>query len=156
MAAEGGVAFAFRFDPAVRKAVAEMARNLADGRPQTGGTALEWKEPVVDWSSGQIEAYKRLLCRNRIDATREVNEFLSPYLIPLTLGASPPEVAKLLAVGHTTVIRLPLDGGRTGTAEEADRIAAAVGHLPIDGPKSARSRSRLPSRKQPRQARACS
>ncbi len=71
-----------------------------------------------------------MLRRNRIDTDREVNEFLSPYLIPLTLGASPYLVEKLLAAGHTTVVRLPLDGGRTGTGEEADRIAAAVGHLP--------------------------
>ena len=127
MAAEGGVAFAFRFDPAVRKAVAEMARNLADGRPQTDGTALEWKEPAVDWSSNQIDAYRHLLRRNRIDTDREVNEFLSPYLLPLTLGATPYLVEKLLAAGHTTVIRLPLDGGRTGTGEEA--VKAMKGQL---------------------------
>ncbi len=127
MAAEGGVAFAFRFDPAVRKAVAEMARNLADGRPQADGTALEWKEPAVDWSSNQIDAYRHLLRRNRIDTDREVNEFLSPYLLPLTLGATPHLVEKLLAAGHTTVIRLPLDGGRTGTGEDA--VKATKGQL---------------------------
>ena len=48
-----------------------------------------------------------------------MRDYLSPYVIPRFLGDPPPEVARLLEDGHVTVIRLPLDGGRAGSAEEA-------------------------------------
>lgn len=44
---------------------------------------------------------------------------MSPYLIPLPIDCVLSDVEKLLDAGHVTVVRLPLDGGRTGVGEEA-------------------------------------
>ena len=49
----------------------------------------------------------------------EVRNYLSPYVIPRFLGDPPHAVARLLEDGHVTVIRLPLDGGRAGSADDA-------------------------------------
>ena len=115
--ARDGIAFTFGFDPDVREPVERVARALLTGDPPTDpefGT-----EPVVDWSLEQIEAYRRRLEEDGINPVAEVRDYLSPYVIPRFLGDPPPEVARLLEHGHVTVIRLPLDGGRAGSAEEA-------------------------------------
>ncbi|MDE2751721.1 MAG: hypothetical protein OXI83_04015, partial [Gemmatimonadota bacterium] len=115
--ARDGIAFTFGFDPDVREPIERVARALLTGNPPTDpefGT-----EPVVDWSPEQIEEYRRRLNEDGINPMHEVRDYLSPYVIPRFLGDPPPEVATLLEDGHATVIRLPLDGGRAGRAEEA-------------------------------------
>ena len=124
-AADGDPAFTFGFDPEVLEPIARMAQALMDG-----GTATDpafGQEPVVDWSRKQIEEYRNRLSRDgvkRVEAVKEwlsaeVREYLSPYVLPRFLGDPPPQVARLLENGHVTVVRLPLDGGRAGSVEEA-------------------------------------
>ena len=111
--AEGEAAFAFGFDPRVRDPIGRVALALLDGGPATD--AEFGSEPVVDWTDSQIDEYRRRLRRNGIDPAKEVEKYLSPYVLPRVLGERPPEVAALLEAGHVTVIRLPLDGGRAGS-----------------------------------------
>ena len=112
-----GIAFTFGFDPDVCEPIGRVARELLAGDPPTDpefGT-----EQVVDWSPEQIEEYRRRLEKDGIDPVDEGRNYLSPYVIPRFLGDPPPQVAKLLEDGHVTVIRLPLDGGRAGSADDA-------------------------------------
>ena len=112
-----GIAFTFGFDPDVREPIGRVARALLTRDPPTDpefGT-----EHVVDWFPEQIEEYRRRLEKDGIDPVDEVRNYLSPYVIPRFLGDPPPQVAKLLEDGHVTVIRLPLDGGRAGSADDA-------------------------------------
>ncbi len=115
--AKEGIAFTFGFDPDVREPIERVARALLTGDlptdPEFG------VEHVVDWTPEQIEEYRRRLDEDEVDPTEEVRNYLSPYVIPRFLGDPPPEVVRLLTGGHVTVIRLPLDGGRAGSAEEA-------------------------------------
>ena len=123
--ADDGIAFTFGFDPDVLEPIAQVAKRLFDRDVQTDPEF--GSEPVVDWSDRQIEAYRGRLSRNGIKPveevkewlSKEVKEYLSPYVLPRFLGDPPPQVARLLDNGHVTVIRLPLDGGRAGSAEEA-------------------------------------
>ena len=111
------IAFAFGFDPGVCEPIARVARSLLDDDPLTHpafGT-----EYVVNWSQEQIDEYRRRLFLDDIDPAEEVNKYLSPYVVPRSLEEPPAEVARLLEDGHVTVIRLPLDGGKTGSSDEA-------------------------------------
>ncbi len=111
------LAFVFGFDPDVREPIARVARALVNGDPPTDeafGT-----KPVVDWSPEQTDEYRQRLSQDGIDPAEEVTKYLSPYVVPRFLSESPPVVAALLEDGHVTVIRLPLDGGKTGSADEA-------------------------------------
>lgn len=119
-------AFMFGFHPAVLDPIVRVAQALVDGSPATdpafGG------KPVVDWSERQIEEYRGRVSGNDIKPVEQVEKWLSeevkhlsPYVLPRFLGDPPPQVARLLEDGHVTVIRLPLDGGRTGSSEEAVR-----------------------------------
>ena len=110
-------AFVFGFDPDVHKPIARVARALVNGDPPTD-TAFG-TEPVVDWSPAQTDEYRQRLSQDRIDPAEEVTKYLSPYVVPRFLDDPPPEVAELLEDGHVTVIRLPLDGGKTGNPDEA-------------------------------------
>lgn len=123
--ADDDLAFAFGFDPEVLEPIAQVAKRLFDRDAPT-----DWAfgpAPVVDWSDQQFEEYRRSLSRDgikRVEEVRkwvseEVEKYLSPYVLPRYLGDPPPQVARLLDNGHVTVIRLPLDGGRAGTAEQA-------------------------------------
>lgn len=123
--ADDDIAFAFGFDPEVLEPIAQVAKRLFDRDAPT-----DWAfgpAPVVDWSDQQFEEYRRSLSRDgikRVEEVRkwvseEVEKYLSPYVLPRYLGDPPPQVARLLDNGHVTVIRLPLDGGRAGTAEQA-------------------------------------
>ena len=112
-----GIAFTFGFDPDVREPIGRVARELLAGDPPTDpefGT-----EHIVNWSPEQIEEYRRRLEKDGIDPVDEVRNYLSPYVIPQFLGDPPQQVARLLEDGHVTVIRLPLDGGRAGSADDA-------------------------------------
>ena len=114
--AGGDMAFTFGFDPDVLDPIARVAKRLFDDDVPT--IPKFGSEPVVDWSDRQIEEYRGQLCRNGIEPVDEVTKYLSPYLLPRFLGDPPREVAELLAGGHVTVIRLPLDGGKAGTLDE--------------------------------------
>ena len=113
----GDTAFTFGFDPGVREPIARVARALVDGDAPTDpafGT-----EPVVDWSRKQIDEYRSRLSPNGIDPVEEVTNYFSPYVVPRFLDEPPHDVGKLLEDGHVTVIRLPLDGGKAGSPDDA-------------------------------------
>ncbi len=59
------------------------------------------------------------LSREHVDGPGEARRFLSPYDIPLPIEGRCVAVDDLLRAGHVTVIRLPLDGGRGGSVQEA-------------------------------------
>ncbi len=109
-------AFTFGFDPDVLDPIARVAKRLFDDDVST--VPKFGAEPVVDWSDRQIEEYRGRLSRNGIKPVAEVTKYLSPYVLPHFLGDPPREVAELLADGHVTVIRLPLDGGKAGTLDD--------------------------------------
>ena len=115
--ARSDAAFVFGFDPDVHKPIARVARALVNGDPPTD--AAFGTEPVVDWSPEQTAEYRQRLSQDRIDPAEEVTKYLSPYVVPRFLDDPPPEVAALLEDGHVTVIRLPLDGGKTGNPDKA-------------------------------------
>ena len=115
--ARDGIAFTFGFDPDVREPIERVARALLKGEPPTDPEF--GAEHVVDWSPKQIEEYRRRSEEDEIDPVDEVRNYLSPYVIPRFLGDPPPGVSRLLEGGHVTVVRLPLDGGRAGSADDA-------------------------------------
>ena len=115
--AGGEPAFTFGFDPDVRRPIGRVAQALLEGEapidPAFGAAA------VVDWSETQVEEYRERLSSDGVDPAKEVEDYLSPYVVPRFLSGPPPEVEALLADGHVTVVRLPLDGGKTGSPEDA-------------------------------------
>ena len=111
------IAFAFGFDPGVCEPIGQVAESLLNGNPLTD-TAFGM-EYVVNWSPEQFKEYRRRLSQDDIDPVEEVNKYLSPYVVPRSLDEPPADVACLLEDGHVTVIRLPLDGGKTGSTDEA-------------------------------------
>ena len=120
-AERGGPVFAFGFDPAgtmrlVEQAVAEIENGVLASRSDA--------RPFFNWSEDVLREYrKRRRSGEAPDAASEARKNLSPYSIPLLIRETPPEVADLLDAGYATVIRLPLDGGRTGTAStEAESV----------------------------------
>lgn len=110
--------FVFRFDPSVANQVATVAQTL-DKQDLNVRSPFDPGIPLVDWSQKQLNQYYKRLSQEKIDSANEAREYLSPYLFPLTIEGVLPEVEKLLNAGHSTVIRLQLDGGRGGTSEEA-------------------------------------
>ena len=115
--AGGEPAFTFGFNPDVRGPIGRVAQALLDGEPPIDpafGAAA-----VVDWSETQVEEYRERLSSDGVDPAKEVEDYLSPYVVPRFLSGPPPEVEALLADGHVTVVRLPLDGGKTGSPEDA-------------------------------------
>ena len=136
----GAPEFVFGFDPTgteslVERALAEIESGHSTPHAITGGR-------IIDWSEEQLRDYRR---RNRagtaVDVAREARSYVSPYSIPLPIEETPPEVAALLDAGHVTVVRLRLDGGRSGTVdnavesiEDADLAAGAAAdrHRAVD------------------------
>ena len=116
-ATEGGTAFVFRFDPAICGKVAAAIAALND----SGLSArLPFSPvPLVDWKEDQLERYRDRLSREHVDGPHEARRFLSPYDIPLPIEGRCAAVDDLLRAGHVTVMRLPLDGGRGGSVQEA-------------------------------------
>ena len=112
------ISFAFGFDPGVRDPIARVAGALAQGEQRPTDDEFG-SEPVVEWSEKQISEYLESLEAGAIDLREEVDRYLSPYVFPRPLDEPSDHVAGLLADGHVTVIRLPLDGGRAGGADEA-------------------------------------
>lgn len=122
--AEDKPAFTFGFHPNVLGPIAHVTKRLFNGDAPTDPAF--GSEPVVDWWGNQIEEYRASLSRDGTKSVEEVTgwlseevNYLSPYVLPRFLGDPPSQVARLLEDGHVTVIRLPLDGGRAGSADEA-------------------------------------
>ena len=122
--AEDKPAFSFGFHPGVLGPITHVAMRLFNGDaptdPAFGG------EPVVDWSEQQIKEFRSRVSGSDVKSVEQVEQwlsrevrYLSPYVLPCPLGDPPPTVARLLEDDHVTVVRLPLDGGRVGSAEEA-------------------------------------
>ena len=110
--------FVFRFDPSVSDQVATAAQTL-EKQGLNVSSAFSPEILLVDWSSEQLNQYRKRLSATNLNIVYEAKKFLSPYLFPLTIEGVLPEVEKLLSAGYSTVIRLQLDGGRGGTSEEA-------------------------------------
>ena len=115
---EGGTEYVFRFDPAICEEVAAAIAALND-RGLDAGSPFDPSLPLVDWTVDQFERYRISLSGEAVDGPAEARQFLSPYDIPLPIDESSSSVDDLLSAGHVTVIRLPLDGGRRGSADEA-------------------------------------
>ena len=116
--AEGRAAFVFRFDPAICGEVAAAIAALND-RGLAARSPFDSSLPLVDWTEDQLNRYRDCLSGESADGPGEARRFLSPYDIPLPIEGSSAAVDDLLRAGHVTVIRLPLDGGRGGSVEEA-------------------------------------
>ena len=116
--AEGGTAFVFRFDPAICGEVAAAIAALNDSG-LAARSPFDPSLPLVDWTEDQLERYRDGLSRENVGGPGEARQFLSPYDIPLLIEGPSAAVDDLLRTGHVTVIRLPLDGGRGGSVEEA-------------------------------------
>jgi len=113
-----GASFVFRFDPSVLDSVAEAARKLNNGSSPSVRSPFDPESPLLDWTTQQLAQFRERTLAADVDAAAEAAS-LSPYLLPLPIQGERDEVADLLQAGHVTVVRLPLDGGRTGTTEEA-------------------------------------
>lgn len=121
-AERGGPEFAFGFDPAGTMRLVEQAvAEIENGSRHPAATPADF----LNWSEDVLREYrKRRRSGEAPDAASEARKNLSPYSIPLPIRETPPEVADLLDAGYATVIRLPLDGGRTGAAStEAESVA---------------------------------
>lgn len=116
---EGSPAFAFEFDQAGTRRLVEQALSEIDNDSGPSGGPLDPDGAIIDWASRNHSAYRQRLAETSLDALGEARDYLSPYSIPLQVGGIPEEVAELLRNGHVTVVRLRLDGGRTGTVDEA-------------------------------------
>ena len=115
---EEGTAYVFRFDPAICGEVAAAIAALNESG-LAARSPFDPSLPVVDWTEDQLERYRDRLSGDHVDAPGEAKRFLSPYDIPLPIKGRCAAVDDLLRAGHATVIRLPLDGGRGGSVEEA-------------------------------------
>ena len=109
--------FVFYFDPSVSDRVAASAQEI-EQQGLGARSPFGAERPLVDWSREQLDQYRKKVSDAGLDIVREI-ELLSPYLFPLPIKGMLPEVKKLLDAGHTTVIRLRLDGGKAGACENA-------------------------------------
>lgn len=118
-ATESDAAFAFEFDRAGTEKLVEQA--LAEIENSSGplSRATRAGRLIIDWSREQNDRFRQRLADERVDPAHEARECLSPYSIPSTINAAPPAVDELLRHDHVTVIRLRLDGGRTGAVKDA-------------------------------------
>lgn len=119
----GEPGYIFRFDPAVLGKVAASARDL-ELRGLEARSPFDPMLPLVDWSPEQHQQYLTRLSAAGVVAAEEAKTYLSPYIMPLPIIESALDVEQLLADGYVTVVRLPLDGGRTGTSDDAVRSVA--------------------------------
>ena len=109
--------FAFGFDRGVCDPIADVAEALA--KNELSINPAFGSEQVVEWSKKQMSEYRKSVVAGGFVLREEVTNYLSPYVFPRPLGEPPDHVAELLTDGHVTVIRLPLDGGATGSRGEA-------------------------------------
>ena len=115
---EGEAEFVFRFDPAICEEVAAAIAALNE-RGLDARSPLDPSLPLVDWTADQLVRYRTSLSGEAVDGPAEARQFLSPYDIPLPVDGPSSSIDGLLSTGHVTVVRLPLDGGRRGSADEA-------------------------------------
>ena len=115
---EENTAFAFRFDPSMSDLVAAAAQQLDECRFDVR-SPFNPELPLVDWRHEQMKQYHERLAAARLKGTDEAKEYLSPYHFPIPIEGDSSEVNGLLRTAHVTVVRLPLDGGGTGTSDEA-------------------------------------
>jgi hypothetical protein len=116
--ADGVPPFRFAFSPGVLAQVVESLGNLRGH----GAQALSPFVPslrLVDWSPDVVQAFTDRFEPTSAILAAEVEKYLSPYQFPLDAGDMPGDVQSLLDTGHKTVIRLPIDGGRSGKIDEA-------------------------------------
>lgn len=106
--AGGDMCFSFRFDPKVIARVKVAARDL-ERQGLDVRSPFDANSPLVDWSDGQLREFRQFVAEQDIDVPSEAMS-LSPYQLPLQVEATPPDVQRLLDVGHATVVRLRLDG----------------------------------------------
>lgn len=115
-----GASFAFRFDPSICETIAASACELVKNGLSLR-SPFDPRCPLVCWSPANLNQYRKRLIEERIDVSKEAAKSLSPYQIPLTITNVPHDIEGMLDKEHVTVIRLPLDGGSTGTREHAVR-----------------------------------
>ena len=116
--AEGVPPFRFAFSPSVLSRVVESLENLR----HLGAEATCPFVPssrLVDWSQETVRAFTEHFEPRAASLAQEVKKYLSPYQFPLEAGEMPEDVRTLLDQGYKTVIRLPIDGGRSGKTEDA-------------------------------------
>ena len=118
-----GASFMFRFDSSVSNTIAASAYDLAKNG-LCARSPFDCGCRLVAWSPENLVQYRRRLDDEQLDIFNEVTKSLSPYVIPLTIANIPYQVENMLSEEHVTVIRLPLDGGSTGTREQAVRSVA--------------------------------
>ena len=106
--------FVFRFDPSVVDWIAASAQEMEEKGLETCSPFYS-KRRLVDWSPAHLDQY----LQRGLNGASKAKNFLSPYLIPLVVDGELPEVDRLFEAKHVTVVRLPLDGGRTGNSDEA-------------------------------------
>ena len=110
--------FAFCFNSSVLDKVTAAARHLKE-------SGLEVPSPfdparrLVDWSTAQLDQYLKRTANPKFDNAYDVYEYVSPYQFPLPVAEVRSEVNELKDEGLVTVVRLPLDGGISGTCENA-------------------------------------
>ena len=114
----GDKSFMFRFDPSVSNRIAVSAEEIED-KGLGARSPFDSGRSLLDWSQEQLCQYRARMSGAGLDGSREARKYLSPYLIPLPIQGSCPEVESLIAEGHVTVIRLVLDGGNAGIRDEA-------------------------------------
>ena len=112
------MSFVFRFDPSVSERITESAREIED-KGLGARFPFDSRLSLLDWSQEQLCQYRARMRDAGLDASREAREYLSPYLIPLPIQGTRPEVEALIAQGYVTVVRLVLDGGNSGTRDAA-------------------------------------
>ena len=112
--------FVFCFDPSVSDRIAEAAQGIEE-KGLDARSPFDPERPLVDWSPEQLCQYRERMIDAGLEGTRKACLILSPYLFPLPMEGSLPEVESLLRTRHVTVVRLRLDGGSAGTCDEAIR-----------------------------------
>ena len=112
--------FVFCFDPSVSDRIAEAAQGIEE-KGLDARSPFDPERPLVDWSPEQLCQYRERMIDAGLEGTRKACSSLSPYLFPLPMEGSLPEVESLLRTRHVTVVRLRLDGGSAGTCDEAIR-----------------------------------
>ena len=114
-----GTSFVFRFDPDIGGQVAMAAQQIRR-HGIAARSPFDPDRPLVDWTPEQLNTYRDRVSDAGINPVCEARNFLSPYLFPLPIaGIPPPDVDELLQDGHTTVVRLRLNGGKVGTRSDA-------------------------------------
>ena len=118
--ADGAPPFRFAFSLGVLSRVVDSLERLRHLGAEATCPFLP-SSRLVDWSPETVRAFAERFEPAAASLAEEVKKYLSPYQFPLEAGEMPDDVQSLLDAGYKTVIRLPIDGGRSGKIEEALR-----------------------------------